>query len=396
MTSKQIYEATAIELSKIQAPALKLYEFNYFFNQAIRQFVNKVYNVYDVNQQTTDDLRVLKATATLVPSIAESTGNKAIDYLRGATYFVDMPDDYLHLLNCICLFNVNKKKECWDKGDVMVVGATKLTADSWSSVVDDVYNQPTKKRPYYYIHNQNNIHTEATGEIAASKLLPTNADTDKLHVLTHKAWIEVLAEADKAAKTESANKATVCNAAIVVADSVLTKAIEDINADTTITTATEALAAIRALNLDALYENHTNFSRTFDFDSDSDGSIATDGSETFSTIEKPAGSRHANSSRVKIEIRCGRDRSNIFSLSAVQVDYVKAPQLIRLTQEQLDSDEDISQIMEFPDYVNQEIVNELVNLVMRKVNDPSLQAHIQMTQSIARPTGQSQQTAAQA
>ena len=396
MTSKQIYEATAIELSKVQAPALKLYEFNYFFNQAIRQFVNKVYNVYDVNQQTTDDLRVLKATATLHPALAESTGNKAIDYLRGATYFVDMPDDYLHLLNCICLFNVNKKKECWDKGDVMVVGATKLTADSWSSVVDDVYNQPTKKRPYYYIHNQNNIHTEATGEIAASKLLPTNADTDKLHVLTHKAWIEVLAEADKAAKTESANKATVCNAAIVVADSVLTKAIEDINADTTITTATEALAAIRALNLDALYENHTNFSRTFDFDSDSDGSIATDGSETFSTIEKPAGSRHANSSRVKIEIRCGRDRSNIFSLSAVQVDYVKAPQLIRLTQEQLDSDEDISQIMEFPDYVNQEIVNELVNLVMRKVNDPSLQAHIQMTQSIARPTGQSQQTAAQA
>jgi hypothetical protein len=160
MTSKQIYEATAIELSKVQAPALKLYEFNYFFNQAIRQFVNKVYNVYDVNQQTTDDLRVLKATATLKPHLAPTTGNTAIDYLRGATYFVDMPDDYLHLLNCICLFNVNKRKECWNPGDVMVVGATKLTADSWSSVVDDVYNQPTKKRPYYYIHNQNDIYLD--------------------------------------------------------------------------------------------------------------------------------------------------------------------------------------------------------------------------------------------
>ena len=120
-------QATAIELSKVQAPALKLYEFNYFFNQAIRQFVNKVYNVYDVNQQTTDDLRVLKATATLLPEIAPSTGNKALDYLRGATYYVNMPDDYLHLLNCICLFDVNKNKECWNKGDVMVVGATKLT-----------------------------------------------------------------------------------------------------------------------------------------------------------------------------------------------------------------------------------------------------------------------------
>ena len=168
--------------------------------------MNKVYNVYDVNQQTTDDLRVLKATATLEPTIAKSTGNKAIDYLRGATYFVDMPDDYLHLLNCICLFDVNKKKDCWNAGDVMVVGATKLTADSWSSVVDDVYNRPTKKHPYYYIHNQNDIYTldkditETTGEgenaqtiIVAKKgslternsELPTNKDTDQLHSYEH-------------------------------------------------------------------------------------------------------------------------------------------------------------------------------------------------------------------
>ena len=132
-----------------------------------------------------------------------------------------------------------------------------------------------------------------------------------------------------------------------------------------------------------------SFDRTFEGYNES-------GNEENNLIEKPAGSRHANSSRVKVEIRCGRDKSNIFSLSAVQIDYVKAPQFIRLTQEQLDSDEDISQVMEFPDYVNQEIVNELVNLVMRKTNDPALQAHIQMTQSIARPTGQQQQPAAQA
>ena len=323
MTSKQIYEATAIELSKVQAPALKLYEFNYFFNQAIRQFVNKVYNVYDVNQQTTDDLRVLKATATLVPKIADSTGNKAIDYLRGATYFVDMPDDYLHLLNCICLFDVNKNKECWNQGDVMVVGATKLTADSWSSVVDDVYNQPTKKRPYYYVHNQNDIHVateaDASGNYAVTERnskLPTNIVLDKLHI----------------------NKTS------------------------------------------------NNFNRTFDFDADGDKIMEAQ----YSSINKPAGSRYENASHVKIEIRCGNNKQDNFSLDAVQIDYIKAPQLIKLTQEQLDSIEDISQIMEFPEYVNQEIINELVNLIMRKTNDPSLQAHMQITQSIARPTGQQQ------
>ena len=237
-----------------------------------------------------------------------------------------MPDDYLHLLNCICLFDVNKRKECWEEGDVMVVGATKLTADNWSSIVDDVYNRPTKKRPYYYIHNQNDIYTDTsvTGVIEISdrnSQLPTNIDNAGASARSHNA----------------------------------TDILEIVDTSTTPPT-------------------FTGFDRKFDFDLDYDG-VITPG-EQLDAIEKSAGSRHANSSRVKIEIRCGRDKSNVFSLSAVQIDYIKAPQFIRLTQEQLDSDEDISQVMEFPDYVNQEIVNELVNLVMRKTNDPGLNAHI--------------------
>ena len=62
-TARQIFEATEIELNKIQAPSLKLYEFNYLINKSINQYVNKVYNIYDINQQVTDDLRVLKSTA---------------------------------------------------------------------------------------------------------------------------------------------------------------------------------------------------------------------------------------------------------------------------------------------------------------------------------------------
>ena len=409
MTAKQVFEATAIELSTIQAPILKLYEFNYFFNQAIRQFVNKVYNVYDVNQQTTDDLRVLKATATLSPEIAESTGNKAIDYLRGATYFVHMPDDYLHLLNCICLFDVNKNKECWNSGDVMVVGATKLTADSWSSVVDDVYNRPTKKRPYYYVHNQNDIDVADDGNVTArNSQLPTNASTDQLHTLT---WSdgETPAKIDYTfAKQVLAYSKTVDEITSNLSSSSAIAALgtkvpsEDRGCQKLrtevirIKTANSQVTEARLRDMlndfthvaDIATGGTSNFARTFNFN-DADPS----GENRNAAIEKPAGSRYANSSRVKVEIRCGRDRSNIFSLSAVQIDYVKAPQFIRLTQEQLDSDEDISQVMEFPDYVNQEIVNELVNLVMRKTNDPSLQTHMQMTQSIARPTGQQQQPA---
>ena len=202
-----------------------------------------------------------------------------------------MPSDYLHLLNCVCLFNVNRAKDCWNAGDVMVVGAKKMTADSWANIVDDVYNRPTKKHPYYYIHNKNDIKVDDDKKIAATNSdLPTNVTTDALH------------------------------------------------------------------------SKSSGFSRTFNFT----------GSAKQDAVEQPSGSRYTNASTVTVEIRCGNDKSNIFELAAVQIDYLKAPQYIRLTQEELDSDEDISQVLEFPDYVNQEIINELVNLVMRKINDPSL------------------------
>lgn len=42
----------------------------------------------------------------------------------------------------------------------------------------------------------------------------------------------------------------------------------------------------------------------------------------------------------------------------------------------MDLTEDTSQIMEFPDYVCQEIINELVHIVMENGSNPRLQTHI--------------------
>ena len=66
MTARQLWEATLIELNKVQAPSLLLEDYNYFINKAVYQFINKKYNIYDVNQQTTDDIRVLKATTKIL------------------------------------------------------------------------------------------------------------------------------------------------------------------------------------------------------------------------------------------------------------------------------------------------------------------------------------------
>jgi len=105
---------------------------------------------------------------------------------------------------------------------------------------------------------------------------------------------------------------------------------------------------------------------------------------TVSLIEKPAGQRLANASKVRVEIRTGKD-SSIFELKSIYIDYIKAPQYIRLTQEQIDLTEDTSQMMEFPDYVCQEIINELTHLIMENSSDQRLQSHMPVTMSIANP-----------
>ena len=380
MTARQVFEATAIELSKIQAPTLKLFEFNYLFNKAINQYINKVYNVYDINQQTTDDLRVLKSTCFLTPHKVEVAGrgsgvtkdsaiqnigaktgghgddtgytgaatsylskaHSSIQSLHGATYEVFLPIDYLHMLNCVCIYYVAKTKDCWDAGSYIEVPANRLTADSWSQIVTDIYNRPSPMRPYYYIHNLNQ-----------QQALPTDP---RVSTATGTGIEEVGIDMPGIYKVTGADGG---------------EGLTDI----TTNTSTEAQTS--------------NFQRTFKLNLGKDAQ-GKDVEQQVSLVEKPTALRAGNTSNVRCEIRYGKDDS-LFQLAEVQVDYVKVPQHIRLTQEQLDLTEDTSQIMEFPDYVNQEIINELVHLVMERTADPRLSTNIQMSQSIARPTGQQTQ-----
>lgn len=178
MTSRQIYEGVLIELNKVNAPSLLLEDFVYLFNKAINQYINKRYNIYDVNQQTTDDLRVLKASALLPVTRSNAYGDHSNNVisrnaLYGAIYEVNLPPDYLHLLNCVCIYKVNKNFKCYDKDTYVEFGARKLTADSWSNIINNFYMKPTYKNPYYYIHNVNVLDGEYT-----RTTIPTNPYND--------------------------------------------------------------------------------------------------------------------------------------------------------------------------------------------------------------------------
>ena len=365
MTARQVWEGMLTELSKVNAPSMLLQDFNYFFNKAINQYINKRYNIYDISQQTTDDLRVLKATTALKPELIANTisGVDTSDWkagnasLFGATYEVYLPLDYLHMLNCICVYKLNKRFKCYNEGDYVQFAAKRLTADSWSVVVNDYYNRPLPERPYYYIHNVNQSTDLPTNPVEdVSILTRTLKGTDSAKDYTNSIiYVRKYKESQEGEEQEVTN----------LEDQYKLWTFEKEHPTWIVTETVEVT------------EGQSNLPRT----------ISLKNIQNKSIVEKESGVRYGNPSSVRCEIRYGKDNS-VFELQSVVIDYIKAPQTIRLTQEQVDLTEDTSQIMEFPDYVCQEIINELTMLVMENTADPRLQTNTVVTQSIANPAQQ--------
>ena len=314
MTARQVYEGVLIELNKVEAPSLLLEDFNYLFNKAVYQYINTRYNIYDINQQTTDDVRVLKATAILPVKLVANAytgdgitggGVTASNALYRATYEVILPSDYLHILNCVCNYKVKKQFKCYNPDSFVQFSARRLTSDLWSQIINNFYMRPMYKRPYFYIHNVNTNVANPTNPYQSA----TNSGTDITSATTSDGTTTVTGGLPKTIKS---------------------------------------------------------------------------GSNAVDAVERSGQIRFGNTSQVRMEIRYGKDTS-LFELVNVYIDYLKTPQNIRLTQEQLDLTEDTSQMMEFPDYVCQEIINVLVKLVMENSSDPRLQTHIPVNTTIANP-----------
>ena len=290
MTARELYEYALIELNKLEAPSLLLEDYNYFINKAVQQYINLVYAKLEIDQQSTDDIRVLKASTILKP--VKLYENPSYSHLANgmfkSSYYVDLPEDYMHLLNCIVEYKVGVANfKCYNKGDMVYFAARKLTPDMYTQVLNNAYMRPMYKRPYYYLTNINTANT-----------IVTNPSMD---------------------------------------------------------------TAI----LDANKENNETPSALVD-------------------SNNVPGDRLANPSIVRLELRYGND-DGVFVPNNIYVDYLKSPMYIRLTQEQINSTLDYSQVLEFPDYVCFEIANIFVRLLMENASDPRLQTNIPINNTIAAP-----------
>lgn len=373
VTVRQVWEGLLTECSKTKTPSILLQDFNYFLNKTISQYINKKYGNYDINQQSTDDLRVLKASCILDVTTSDLL-NKSLEgnypKLFGVTYEAVLPSDYLHILNCICIY-ARKKKRCTNQDDYIQFPAKRLTADSWSLILNDYYNRPAPERPYFYIHTVN-----YQNELPTNPNIKENPNGNDISFnetpQIYQGWY--LASGTSSAPIPVYSSSA--SSSVWYYDKEFTRLIENFNLSN--------LSNITQIQ-NYSFEFVSPFKRQIQLKA---GKLE----KEVSTFDKVAGVRYGNPSQVRIEIKCGYDNSK-YELKNLLIDYLKTPQTIKLTQEQLNLVEDTSQILEFPDYVCQEIINELTMLVLENTSNPRLQSNTVVSQSIVNSA--QQQTNAQ-
>jgi hypothetical protein len=89
--------------------------------------------------------------------------------------------------------------------------------------------------------------------------------------------------------------------------------------------------------------------------------------------------RKANHENVKIEVLFGQDSG--FVLKELRGDYLKYPRYVKLTHEQIESEEDISQKLEFSKEFCYDIIKKLSGFLLENSSNPRLQTNIPVNQT---------------
>lgn len=332
MTARESYEHTLTELNKLGAPSVLLEDFVYFFNKAVQQYINLTYIKFELDQQSIDDLRVLKATTVITPQkIVDLKDKNNYENLTPGvfdnSYYVDLPEDYLHLLNCIVEFDVANKsnrRNCdgSSSGKKLYFAAKNLTTGLYTQIINNAYLKPNYNRPYYTISNINTVINNGS-ESEESLVASIYTDVEGL-TATNKVMDEHILDYNKYDEEKGGPGGN---------------------------------------NYDSEEEIYAP-SNLVDF------------------YTEP-GDRLSNASTVRLELKFGDDPNYI--PTRVYIDYIKSPMYVNLTFEQINSINDYSQILEFPDYVCFEIINIVTRLLLENASDPRLQTQMPLNNTIPNP-----------
>lgn len=376
MTILEAYEGVLIELNKVKAPSLSLSDFLYFFNKATQQFVNEMYSTYEINQQRVDDLRVLRNTVRLPlsPSQQQDTTN-----FYQCVYETELPEDYLHILNCVVEFQVKKANKCGQSGQIVHYGAKRLSSDANPQLIDNYYLKPSYKNPYYYINNIGLSEGDRSGDIK-------NQETGSEPI--ERVYNKFIIDLSKLGSQKDVEITLTLDGTNQV-----TLQISNLKADKAILLYRALLKEKNRNNLLKSLKVEMTTSNTVEVSSPVLVNFTTNNS--YITINEEDGAsdyfkdkesyvRYGNASKSRMEIRFGKTKEDAVPLY-VFVDYLRVPQRISLTSNQIDDIEDNSQVIEFPDYVVYELINRVAKLILENIGNPRVQTNVAVNASVPPP-----------
>ena len=148
-TIKDVYLALLIELNKQESPTILLEDFNYLYNKAKQNYINKRINISPIGQQVIDDLAEITVfgRALTVISINANTYPKQ--------YKVDLPEDYLHLLRCnpeVTTQTVQEESCPTPVGNISYPITKPVTSKELSEIGNNYYLKPSFKLIYYGVN----------------------------------------------------------------------------------------------------------------------------------------------------------------------------------------------------------------------------------------------------
>jgi len=145
-TIREVYIDILIELVREESPTLYIEDFVYYYNKAINEYVKKRYELFEMTQQLSDDLRFWKKKHTSSSLIIP------IDSIGISNDF-----KYRHLLNClVSVSTVFPDIDCdQTPGSTFTYKATRFTSSIKAGLMDNAFLKPKYYRPYFDIIDNN-------------------------------------------------------------------------------------------------------------------------------------------------------------------------------------------------------------------------------------------------
>lgn len=337
MTAREVYEATLAEANKINAPTFTIEEFNYYVNKALLAFSNERYNFYNINQQLSDDLRVLLKTAkysfdgvTWNPTTA-AVVSKEVDTVAGI--YVSSVSDVT-------------------SGDVLspvIDGSLPFTTSfdaadiaTFPYLIYTGTNNNVSSGDRLYISTAQLTSSDFRSDLTTDRILDLNLPaSDYFHSLSVRTyWSGEKLNGTTAYFTTPAKRLT--------------------------------YDMLNVIENNAYMKPKYNRPYFMVWDNEKNGGVQGYTAEDYK----------GNQNRPKFEIHVGPATSGI-TLKRVEIDYLKMPEKIVLDEVDIwASGTDGSQVLEFPDYLKNQIVRRITDYILEVNKDQRLPTHNQINQEI--------------